>query len=84
MALSRTAAVPSAHGSSAGPIPGVGMRNVGSFSVEPDIREWSNRVAVNPARVPPDRAREPAVAEAVARMRAATPAAVARLDELSA
>jgi hypothetical protein len=61
----------------------IGMRNVGSFSVEPDIREWSNRVAVNPARVPPDRAREPAVAEAVARMRSATPGAVARLAEIS-
>ena len=62
----------------------VGMRNVALFSVEPDIKDWSDRVAVNAARVPPERATEPAVAEAVARMRVATPAAVARLAELSA
>jgi hypothetical protein len=62
----------------------VGMRNVASYSTEPDIKEWSDRVAVNPARVPAERASEPAVADAVARMRAATPGAVARLAELSA
>jgi len=62
----------------------IGMRNVASFSTEPDIKDWSDRVAVNAARVPPERATEPAVSEAVARMRGATPAAVARLDELSA
>ena len=61
----------------------VGMRNVASFSVEPDIKDWSDRVAVNAARVPPERATEPAVAEAVARVRAATPGAVARLAEIS-
>ena len=62
----------------------IGMRNAASFSTEPDIKDRSDRVAVNAARVPPERATEPAVAEAVARMRAATPAAVDRLDELSA
>ena len=62
----------------------VGMRNVASFSAEPDIKDWSDRVAVNAARVPPDRAAEPAVADAVARMRAATPEAVARLAALCA
>ena len=62
----------------------VGMRNVASFSAEPDIKDWSDRVAVNPARVPPERATEPAIADAVARMRGATPDAVARLAALSA
>ena len=62
----------------------VGIRNVASFSAEPDIKDWSDRVAVNPARVPPERATEPAIADAVARMRGATPDAVARLAALSA
>ncbi len=62
----------------------VGMRNVAAFSAESDIKEWSNRVAVNPARVPPERATELAVADAVASMHAATPSAVARLRALVA
>ena len=59
----------------------IGMRNSASFGAEPDIKDWSDRVAVNAARVPPERATEPAIAEAVARMRAATAPAVARLDD---
>ncbi len=62
----------------------VGLRNVASFSTAPDIKDWSDQVAVNPARVPPERAAEPAIADAVARMREATPDAVARLAALSA
>ena len=37
----------------------ISMRNVASFSTEPDIKDWSDRVAVNAARVPPERATEP-------------------------
>ncbi len=62
----------------------VGMRNVASFSAEADIRDWSNRLAINPAPVPPERATEPAVADAVRRMHVATPNAVDRLSALVA
>jgi hypothetical protein len=31
----------------------LGSRAAASFSAEPDIKEWADRVALNPARVPP-------------------------------
>ena len=31
----------------------LGARNAMSFSAEPDMKEWSDRVALNPARIPP-------------------------------
>jgi hypothetical protein len=31
----------------------LGARAVRAFSAEPDIKEWSDRVALNPARIPP-------------------------------
>ena len=30
-----------------------------AFGAEPDIKEWSDRVALNPARVPPECASDP-------------------------
>ena len=38
-----------------------GMRSAASFGAEPDIRAWSDRVALNPARVPPDHPGSPAL-----------------------
>ena len=32
----------------------LGLRNTASFSSEPDIKAWTDRVALNPARVPPE------------------------------
>ena len=32
----------------------LGLQNSMSFSSEPDIKEWSDRVALNPSRIPPD------------------------------
>ena len=32
----------------------LGMRNSTSFGSEPDIKAWSDRVALNPARIPPE------------------------------
>ena len=32
----------------------VGMRNSAAFGAEPDLEDYANRIAVNPARVPPE------------------------------
>ena len=32
----------------------LGLRNSRAFGAEPDIRDWSHRVALNPARIPPE------------------------------
>ena len=61
----------------------LGSRAVTTFSAEPDIKEWSDRVALNPARVPPDHDPSPELDEAVGRLRANVPAGLARLAELS-
>ncbi len=34
----------------------LGFQNVAAFNVEPDIKDWTHRVAINPARVPPEHA----------------------------
>lgn len=60
----------------------IGMRNSAAFGSEPDIKEWSDRVALNPARVPPESAGSPAVGAAVARLQASVPAGVSRLAQL--
>ena len=35
----------------------LGTRAATSFSAEPDIKDWSDRVAINPARIPPEHPR---------------------------
>ena len=42
-----------------------------AFGAEPDIKEWVDGVALNPARVPPGRAADPDLAAAEERFRAA-------------
>jgi hypothetical protein len=61
----------------------LGSRASASFSAEPDIRDWSHRVALNPARVPPEHPGSPALDDALARLQQHLPAGVARLAELS-
>ena len=61
----------------------LGTRAAMSFLAEPDIREWSDGVALNPARVPPAYAGSAALDEARARLAAYTRPALARLAELS-
>jgi hypothetical protein len=46
----------------------VGTRSAMSFGAEPDIAEWSARVAINPARVPPGHPGSPALDDARARL----------------
>jgi hypothetical protein len=32
----------------------LGLRNSARFNAEPDVKDWANRVALNPSRVPPE------------------------------
>ncbi len=47
----------------------IGMRNADSFGAAPDIKAWSNRVALNPARIPPDHPPSDALSAAVEGLR---------------
>jgi hypothetical protein len=60
-----------------------GFRATASFGAEPDIKAWSDGVALNPSRVPPDTAPSAELDDALDRLRAHTPPGVARLTELS-
>ena len=60
----------------------LGTRAAMSFSAEPDIKEWSDGVALNPARIPPGHRGSAALDDAVERLRTHTHPALARLVEL--
>ena len=60
----------------------LGMRNAAAFGSEPDIKAWSDRVALNPARVPPDYGTSAELAATLARLQAHTGPGLARLAEL--
>ncbi|MET0837663.1 MAG: FAD/NAD(P)-binding protein [Marmoricola sp.] len=62
----------------------LGTRNSASFGSEPDIREWSNRVALNPARIPPEHGGSPKLDDVLHRMQTYVGPALARLEQLSA
>ncbi len=49
----------------------LGGRASPAFSAEPDIKEWADSVALNPARVPPGQAVDDDLAAAAERFRAA-------------
>jgi hypothetical protein len=59
-----------------------GSRNSAAFSAEPDIRAWTDRIAVNPARIPPDRPVSPELDDAVGRLGRWVGPGVARLATL--
>ena len=61
----------------------LGLRATASFSSEPDIKQWTDRVALNPARVPPDHPGSPELDEVLERLQANVPAGLARLAQLS-
>ena len=61
----------------------LGTRAVMSFSAEPDIKEWSDRVALNPARIPPGHRGSAALDDARERLARHTRNGIARLAELS-
>ncbi|MDH2414739.1 NAD(P)-binding protein [Nocardioides sp. CER19] len=60
----------------------LGTRAAQSFSAEPDIKAWADRVAINPARVPPDYGPSDALDGVLERLAAHTPAGLARLSSL--
>jgi hypothetical protein len=60
----------------------LGTQAVLSFSAEPDIKEWSDGVALNPARVPPGYPGSAALDDARARVARHTKPGLARLTEL--
>jgi hypothetical protein len=61
----------------------LGLRASASFGSEPDIKAWSDRVALNPARVPPDHPGSPELDDVLDRLRTHVPSGIARLAELS-
>lgn len=62
----------------------LGFRASAAFGAEPDVKAWADGVALNPARVPPDHPRTPALEAVQARLAAAVPPGLARLGELAA
>lgn len=61
----------------------LGFRASAAFNAEPDIKEWADRVALNPARIAPETVRTPALEDAVERLGRHTAPGVARLAELA-
>ncbi len=61
----------------------LGLRNSASFGSEPDIKAWTDRVALNPARVPPEHGGSPELDDALDRLQAHVRTGLARLAELS-
>jgi hypothetical protein len=60
-----------------------GARAVASFGAEPDIADWSSRVAINPARVPPGHPGSAELDHALEQLRTWSAPGAARLAELS-
>jgi hypothetical protein len=61
----------------------LGTRAAASFGSEPDIKAWSDRVALNPARIPPEYGSSPDLDDALDRLQTHAPAGLARLEALS-
>ncbi|MEO7352542.1 MAG: pyridine nucleotide-disulfide oxidoreductase, partial [Marmoricola sp.] len=61
----------------------LGMRNSASFGSEPDIKAWSDRVALNPSRIPPEHRGSAELDDAVDRLQTHVGAGLARLAQLS-
>jgi hypothetical protein len=59
-----------------------GARNSALLSAEPDVKEWSDRIALNPARIPPGQVASAPLDEATGRLSRWLPTGVARLAEL--
>jgi len=46
----------------------LGLRNAASFGSEPDIKSWSDGVALNPSRIPPEHGGSPELDDALGRL----------------
>ena len=62
----------------------LGMRAALSFGAEPDIKAWADRVALNPARIPPGHGGSAELDDALERLQKHAGPGLARLAELSA
>jgi hypothetical protein len=60
-----------------------GLRNSATFNREPDIRDWANRAALNPSRVPPGHPSSPELSAVQERLQAAVGSGLARLEQLA-
>jgi hypothetical protein len=60
----------------------LGGRASAAFGSAPDVKDWTDRVPLNPARVPPG-AHPPGLGAVLERLAAATPPGLARLAELA-
>lgn len=60
----------------------LGTRATISFGSQPDIKEWANGVALNPARVPPEQDRSAALTSVLGRLQVQVPRGLAALAEL--
>ena len=65
-----------------GPDERLGFQNTAAFNSEPDIKDWANRVTLNPARVPPESAGSTQLDGVLERVQAHATPGLARLAEL--
>ena len=61
----------------------LGARAAASFGAEPDIKDWTSRVALNPARIPPDHPPTASLDDALERLAVHAGPGLTRLAELS-
>lgn len=61
----------------------LGGRAAAAFNAEPDVKKWADRVALNPARVPPGTAADGDLAAAVERLKAAVDPGLRALARLA-
>ena len=61
----------------------LGNRATRAFGSEPDIAAWADTVALNPARIPPERRGSPDVDDALGRLTRYADPGLARLEQLS-
>ncbi len=76
---------PSSYGNSLGEwarMNVLGLQNAAAFNSEPDLKDWADRVALNPSRVAADHLGSPQLGLVQERISAHVPAGLARLAEL--
>ena len=61
----------------------LGARGAALFNSEPDIKDWANEVALNPARIPPGYSSSTALDTVLARLQEHSGPGLARMAELS-
>jgi hypothetical protein len=61
----------------------LGGRTSTSFTSHPDVKDWANGVALNPARIPADSADSDELTAAVERLRKYAGPGMARMAELA-